>query len=630
MDLGIAPDLLFDKVKNDRRICFSEDNSMICFWKPGEEIQIYRRSAGYLINTLGTREENSKLMDVKWIQKTLFCCYSNGTVTVFNEGRELQKQYSLLPKGARMECVLCDQLQLARNLYSLSDGEILKSMPKINKWDVIKNDLSKELITSEESGKQKTVNVFLAIENKTNKLIISIEGILNVRLGDKVKVPKGIDRILRIGPAKYMLLNQLSEYQIIDLSAWTEHSNNKLIKAVQEYSTLLRNLKQLHRHLGMKLADPYYLMAQKLFTGEQRKALSDMFYFGTSDKELRSELRDSALDKFRLGSLRNLSNDLCGTSAMLMVSSMSPLLERLVVLGANIESLCESLTWLKFREQKFEGRIRSTAVELLKDMNVRITTIAQIEKSHRVGFVWLQTLHDRLSMDSAVKDEEDHKFSYEYGFCTDTNDNLLLRQELEELEKFLCTYIIPESYHRWVKQAFPNKILELQTSFDTVMKDYILKWFKKQINLVNDGPVKIPTFTEDKLVDVKAISFADEALLLLLTSQDVVLLNLEKNRVEASASIPKSFVGLTHSETMHTLLNSSPTQLVLITNLDIISNHSRKNSTKPSHLGSSAFCILPSCVFLHIVTIPPHDPSTSSPSSRDLNNPLAYEIQFFT
>lgn len=635
MNLGSELEHLLREQKDGYKVAISDDYSLICLWSKAREIEVYRTNGGYLINKIGSKVESRELIDVVWNGTTLYCCYSNGSVSMFKEGRELVKQLVLMPKGSRTKCLFCDILQLDEDFYALSEGNLLKTMPKLNKWNMIKNELDNVLIIDDEFKKSRTVDLFITVDHKTNKLIISIEGTLNIKVGDKVKLPKDANKIIRISNGKYLCFNKSFEFQIIDLTFLQDQNTYKMIKATQEYSILLKYLKQLHRHMGMKLTEPYFQYIDDLLKDSHKAAIKDLFYMGVSNTEMMEELKDTQLQKFRLDKLKAMSSELCDSSIGLIVSCMSPLLERMVVLGATIESLCEAITWIKFPEDTFSSDIRQQGMALLESMNSQIPTIIDIKRSHKAGFVWLQALSEKLAADTEPQDHSDNSdYKSMFIVSAESANDLMQRADLARIEMFLTKDLEPTSQFEWVKNKFPSMILKLQGAFDSLMKDYTLRWLKKQITGFYSVPVLIPTLSKLDIHDTKILTHSNHILALLATPTELILVNLDANTIETRTHIPLESRQIPTTLSQGSAKESHSPQFQLISNLHSnfdshLNNHTYmlSNPAKSSDPSTFAyeFCLLPSHQYVSItVTVDQTD------VSRDLKSSIHYKIIIVT
>ncbi|CDO96254.1 unnamed protein product [Kluyveromyces dobzhanskii CBS 2104] len=624
MNVNINSELWLRKNVDGYSANVSDDQSLVCLWKSSFGIEIYRTDGGYLINKVNDATQENELIDVMWRGNTLYCCYANGKVRIYKEGREQLKELTFTPKGVKTKCMLCDNLELEDDRFSLSDGNLLKSMPKLNKWDLVKNELAAELIISNDLEKNKNVDIFMAVDSKTNKLILSIEGTLNIKVGEKLKLPKDITRIIKVSPGKYMLLGKDYTYQILDLSFLLDHNIYKLIKTTQEYNFLLRYLKQLHRHMGMKLADPYFRFVGTLLSAEHKNGLEELFYTGVTNLELMEELYDVQLQKFRLDKWNSLSDDLCSKSIGLMVACVTPLLERMIVLGATIEALCEAITWIKFpNEMAFDSKLRPLTVDLLKSVRSQTEDMKKIKRSQRLGLNWVQSLSDRLSKMRQTRDRA--ASSDPLAISTDRNlssngngtvsafedyATIQKRTEIASVETFLTKNILPKDEYEWVRSTFPNLILRTQAEFDKIMKEYTLKWFKRQIKTGYNQTRDIQTEDNgDTICDIQILHPANTVNhALLVTTTELVLVNLQTHLIDARASLPLPSRKVASTLTSQSNSEDSSSsqkkkfkpprfQLVPIsavkTSLSISSTHNAKDDT---------FYLLPLCLTVSVIT----------------------------
>lgn len=576
MSFSIDSELLLQKYACGYSATVSDDQSLVCLWNVHNNIEIYRTNGGYLINRLNDEIQNHRLIDVVWHGNDLFCCYNSGTVSIYREGRELVKQLTFIPKGAKTKCILCDNLVPSDDRYSLSDGNLLNSMPKLNKWDMIKNELDNELILNSELGKKKPIDIFMAIDSKTNKLILSIEGTLNIKVGEKLKLPKDIKRIIKVSSGKYMCLGKDWSYQVLDLTFLQDPNIYKLIKTTQEYSALLRYLKQLHRHLRMKLTEPYFEFVETLLKEEHKNALQELFYMGVTKLEVMEELHEVQLQTFRLDKWSALSNDLCSNSIGLMVACTIPLLERMIVLAASIEALCEAITWIKFPNEIWVGsKLRERTVETLKSVRSQTDSIMKNKKTQELGLMWIRSLSDSLSKMERNRDQisppepettnGSNNFSFfgsSTGITGEDSKTLQKRADINTVEKFLAKDLLPEKQYEWVKTSFPNLILETQAEFDKIIKDYTLKWLKRQMSVEFDQTRNIQTGDNvDQICDIRILRHEDSSKrVLLVTPTELILLNLQTQKIDVRSPLPLPSHKVAMTLTRH---NTDPAALPL-------------------------------------------------------------------
>ncbi|KAG0674724.1 hypothetical protein C6P41_002782 [Kluyveromyces marxianus] len=563
MDFIVNSQVLLRKYINGYSISISEDQSLVCLWNTGSELEIYRSNGGYLINKVGNKEQNRGLIDVRWFGTQLFCNYNNGSVLVYEEGRELVRQLTFMPKGTRTKCIFYDYIQLEEDRYSMTEGALLKYMPKLNKWDTVKNQLDNELILGNDSAGKGVIDVFASIDAKTNKLVLSIEGTLNIKLGDKLKLPKDINRLMRVSLGKFLCMNKASQYQIVNLTFLQDQNFYKLIKTTQEYGALMKYLKQLHRHIGMKLVDPYFQFVDTLWKEAHRKALQELFYVGITDPESMQELHEIQLQSFRIEKWQSLSMNLCSNSISLIVSCMLPLLERMVVLAATIEALCEAITLISFPEEKgFTSELRQHTLRMLKSLRAQTAELMKVKKSHNVGFEWIQVITERLS--KMEKDRRQTSSSSpattgvsgpngnsnsagRSGGTTESSASLKKRLYLSTVEDFLTSDMVPQNQYEWVKNTFPREFIQTQTEFDRIMRDYTLRWLKKQISAEYEQPKFIELEDTDygkgdyttPICDVQIIQGLSKLpRALFVTPIELILVNLETQKIESRCPTP--------------------------------------------------------------------------------------------
>lgn len=457
-------------------------------------IAVNRPVDGQRIATVSVKD-HGMIVDYQWEQsegRVFAVCHSNGIIRLYDSSLAGKSVGSVILGDSNCDvlkvCWSQDSWTFGSKFSNVFDHEITSLMPRLVKFvkdsrqlTMLPTDVGDGVPRWSKLDGNKSF-IFLGYDSKRQEILMAIDGAFKLsfsvaalvaageRLDEGDNVPNNVRDILKYDNGEYLVITDDWYIQKIKFDFLNCNLTREMISCCNRIRALH---KQLHESVSLvktELVEPYMQFIERVlsaYEGDLIDDLTELLFTGSVPPELEDWLSNTIGDK-NLRRWKKLSSVMYENAVKIMVLTMVPVCERLILCGERLHGIIKGLKLigLKEPEDNLEVLEAQKLVCLSQEaLETIIVSIKQINVDSNLHEAFIDWFHDTVM--EAVDEDYKRKTPYNY-------DPLKIQQ-------FMSGSLTGVHTYEWCQYSFPAVTNRLGKQFETVEQLYVANWVVQRV-----------------------------------------------------------------------------------------------------------------------------------------------------